>query len=256
MRGKESPNLESPFSELATVKDKVKESLSGVEPLASRQVDQLLQPLPEGFDYLSSSFFILACRSYGLMSKGVLSFACAIEALSMAFKALLSLMDLKETRPSPVQDHRHAEGMTLLLADGLILQSYKFLTELNSKELRLLAPILVGRTREWTGKIDSWENQEEGLVDLQRSLSAMAIQALQLLVENTDDSMKVVKDLAVQTDRLLSKYRNFKDENERRSVVNELEELSRSLLERGKWCLPLCHYISLVGSSLTLTSPP
>ncbi len=254
MTGKEYSNPASSFPEITTVEERISDGFSLVEPLAASQVDEIRRPLPEGFDYLPSSFFLLSCRSSGIMSKGVISYACSIEALSIAFKAILSLMYPKETRDLPAQDHQHTEGMTLLLADGLILLSHKFLSELKLRELRSIAPLLVKSAREWTGKIDSWGNAEEGLVKVQRSLSGIALRAVHLLVADTDDSIEVIDDLAVQVDLLLSKYRNSEDKDERGSVVRELEELSRSLSARERWCLPLCYYVSLISDRLTPTS--
>jgi hypothetical protein len=254
MTGKECSKPIISFPEIATVEERISDGFSLVEPLAVSQVDEIRHPLPEGFDYLPSSFFLLACRSFGIMSKGIISIACSIEALSIAFKAILSLMYPNESQDPHAPGHQHSEGMTLLLADGLILLSHKFLSELDSRELQSIAPLLVKRAREWTGKIDSWGNAEEGLLKIQRSLSKMALEAVHLLVMDTDDSMEVIEDLTIQVDLLLSKYRDSEDKDERGSVIRELEELSRSLSAGEERCLPLCYYVSLISDRLTPTS--
>ncbi len=245
------------LQELSAIRRRLEEYLRDVKSVAEQPLKDLFSPLPAGFDYFPSSFFLLACRSMGMVSGSVMSFTCAIEALAMAFRSLISLTSSEAERgESPGHDRRRVEGMNLLLVEGLLVLSHRFLTELGKEEFRSLAPLLAEQISELTDLAHGMEDEEERLAKAQRSLSGLALNAAVELARRDDETVAAIEDLHARIDGLLTGYRSTDIEEDRASFAEKLDELSRSLERGGDSCAPLAGYISLVRGSLDVTSSP
>ncbi len=247
---------EDPFPELAVIEERIRAGLSEVRSLAPRQIDEVFRPLPPGTDYLPSSLFLLACRSCGVSSEGTTIFACALRSFSLAFRMLFPVTVRIGRKMPPRTDHEHGEGMALLVSDGLFLMAHNFLADLYATDIRRLVPILVTRPREWIGKIESAQNDLEGIASVHRSMSETAVQAVRELIPDRDESTEWIEHVTVETDRLLSAYRKAAGEEDRRSVVEAFDGLLDSVRGIGEHARPLARYVSLVSGPLSATSAP
>jgi hypothetical protein len=242
------------LKELSAVRERIGENLSEVKSLAEHQFHELSSPLPDGFDYFPSSFFLLVCRAMGVESGSAVPIACAMETLSMAFRALIMLTAGGDRNISAEPDHQHEEGMSLLLVDGFIVLSHKFLAELEEKEFRTFAPLLAEHISELTDLIHQGEDISERFVKVQRSLSEMAVNTAVELAEEDDEMIKVIEDLLIRIDHLLTGFRASENEEERKAFEGKFSELSRSFSQRGELFAPIVDYISLVRGGLNVIS--
>jgi len=190
----------------------------------------------------------------GIESGSVTSIACAIETLSMAFRALIFLTAGGDRTVSASPNQRHEEGMRLLLVDGFIVLSHKFLAELEEKEFRTFAPLLAEQIGELTDLVHQGEDVDGRIVKVQRSLSDMAVNAAGELAEDDEEMIKELEDLSAGIDYLLTGFRSSETEEDRRAFAVKIAEMSRSLSERGELFAPLVDYVSLVRSALNFTS--
>jgi len=244
------------YPAFAVPRETIRTNVSSVAGLASEQLDRLFRPVPGGVDYMPSAFFLSSCAALDLKSTGIVSFACSLESLSMSLRALGLLMDRQRKGLAYSHDHEHAEGMSLLLADGLILLSYRFLTDLDSRELPLLAPIIIGRGRLWTGQVCGWEETPHAMAEAQKVLFHMAIQAITVLSGNGCRQLATVERLALRMEQILAEFRDSGSEEEKSSAVRRLGEVSESLSSRGRSFLPLADYVSFITETLGSTCGP
>ncbi len=244
------------YPEFAVPRDTIRKNVSSVAALASEELDSLFRPVPGGIDCIPSAFFLSSCDVLDLKSKGIVPFACSLESLSMSLRALGLLMDRQRKGLAYSHGHKHAEGMNLLLADGLILLSYRFLTDLDNRELPLLAPIIIARGRLWTGQVCGRKKNQHGMAEAQKVLLDMALQAIKLLSENRGPEWATVEHLALRMEHILSEFRDSGSEEEKSSAVRRLEEVSESLSIKGSNFLPLADYVSLITETLVSTYVP
>jgi len=253
-RGGKGEGRPVPFPELSEVEKRIRERLAGVHPLAPIPIDRLYRPLPPGVDHRPSAFFLLASRSLGMNARDLLPFACSLESLSMAFRALLSLAAFRDDRMPRDPVRRQEEGMSLLVADGLILLAFRFLADLEAEAFRKLPPLLVRWTRDRIGGLHEVPGEGDRLLDTQRSLLTLALKALWSMIENRPARLEKIAEMAERVDALLSSYRDAGTANARQALLVELRDLSYSLPFDRKMIEPLSHYVSLILSTLGPTS--
>ncbi len=239
------------YPEVDVVSKALRKGLGPALPLAAGLVDELFTPLPRGYDYYPSSFFLLSSRALGLNTVDLTPLGCAIEALSMGFRNLTLLTQSKErANPLPAQDHGHEGGMRLLVTDGLIVLSHRFLIDLHREEFQSIIPIYSDVIGGMTGIVEAAGDLPSGLVQVQRSLMDLAVRSVVQLAGQPNERVRVVGEVAAGIDRLLSEFRDRKWRGGRSVVVDKMFEFAGSLSDGRRWCLPLAHYLSLVGQAL------